>query len=137
MYNFVQHAITPINYSAYHLSVNFVQPDRKLQHISASTGIASVFSLTISLTQLLIVNKMFLTFDTIKCRYLSYSVDYLVFIIAVSSTLYDSNPSHSAIKTRLEFFLTGFFRSFSVVSVSKNWYTLSLLETAARLRAAA
>ena len=54
------------------------------------------FSLTISLTHLLIVNKTLLTFDTLKCRYFLYSVYNPVFIIAVYSTLCDSNPSHWA-----------------------------------------
>ena len=66
------------------------------------------FFLTISLTHLRIVYKTFLTFDTIRCRYFLYSVDYLVFIIAVSTTLHDSNPSHYT-KIPVRFFLTGIF----------------------------
>ena len=72
------------------------------------TGITSVFFLTISLTHIRIVYKTFLTFDTIRCRYFLYSVDYLVFIIAVSTTLHDSNPSHYT-KIPVRFFLTGIF----------------------------
>ena len=66
------------------------------QTLSPLNIFVPVLRLLFSLTHLRIVNKTLLTFDTIKCRYFLFYVNYLALIIAVSTTLHESNPSHSA-----------------------------------------